>query len=90
MTQATTILSRHAITRCQQRGVPWKLLSALLDLWDREIPARGGCTSVCVSRVKLTHLQGLGYPRSILEGLAGLTAILSPQGLVITVTHATR
>lgn len=81
-------LSQHGRTRCQQRGVPATLLVALLDLADRGVPVGGGCEALSLSRRGARRLRQGGYPARVLERLDGATAILSPDGGVVTVLHA--
>lgn len=50
-------LSRHAERRCQQRGVPKRLLSLILDHADLEKPIGDGCTLVRVSREQAGSLK---------------------------------
>ena len=81
-------LSRHGRTRCQQRGIPAPLLAALLDLADCGIRVGSGCEALSLSRRGARRLRQGGYPATMLERLDGTTAILSPDGVVVTVLHA--
>ncbi len=81
-------LSQHGRVRCQQRGIPAPLLAALLDLADRDIRVGGGCEALSLSRRGARRLRRGGYPAAVLERLDGTTAILSPDGVVVTVLHA--
>jgi hypothetical protein len=82
-------ISRHATKRCQQRGVSRVVLSTLLDHWDRSVPVGGGLTAVTLSRKEAVRLRTLGHPSGTLDRLSSLAAILSPDGQVVTVLHAT-
>ena len=85
----THTLTRHAATRCQQRGVPWAVLSTLLDRWDRSVPVGDNRTAVSISRIEASRLRGLGLAPAALARLVSLTAVLSGDGQVVTVLHAT-
>ena len=91
MTQAvpTSVVSNHATTRCQQRGVLLQVLSSLLDHGDRSVPVGGGCTAISLSRNEAARLRRTGYYPAMLERLVGLTAVVSGDGQVVTVLHAT-
>lgn len=91
VTQAvtTSVMSNHATTRCQQRGVPLRVLSSLLDHGDRSIPVGGGHTAISLSRNEAARLRRVGYHPAMLERLVGLTAVVSNDGQVVTVLHAT-
>jgi hypothetical protein len=83
-------VSEHARLRCQQRGVPLHVLSALQDVADRSVPVGGGLTADSLSRRGLKWLREEGYPvPAILERLPGLTVVQSSQGETVTVLHAT-
>ncbi len=87
-TDTTCNLSQHGRMRCQQRGIPAPLLAALLDLADCGIRVGGGCEALSLSRRGARRLRQGGYPATLLERLDGATAILSPDGVVVTVLHA--
>lgn len=46
------MLSRHAIERCQQRGITKGMLEALLDEADVDMPAGNNCRLQMISRRK--------------------------------------
>ena len=85
----SSILSRHAVTRCQQRGIYGAMLSTLLKHWDHSVPVGGGRTAVSVSRKEAARLRRLGHAPAALDHIATLAVVLSGDGQVITVLHAT-
>lgn len=55
-------MSRHAVVRCQQRGIPQVLIEQLMGLYDVEHEIGGGCRVLRISH------QAIG---SQSEGLPG-------------------
>ncbi len=51
------MLSRHAQTRCQQRGVTRRLLSDVLDHADIDRPVGNNCRQLRVSRKRARELN---------------------------------
>ena len=84
-----SILSRHAVTRCQQRGVHGALLSMLFNHWDHSVPVGGGRTAVSLSRKEAARLRCLGHTSATLDRVVSLALVLSEDGQVVTVLHAT-
>jgi len=60
MRQSSDVLSRHAQLRLKQRGIPHRVLSALLDHADRVIHAGAGCETHGVSRKAIKALVADG------------------------------
>jgi hypothetical protein len=52
-----TILSKHAQTRCQQRGIPKHVVKLLIDHADIERPVGGGCSMLRVSRRQASAIK---------------------------------
>ena len=49
----TFALTQHAVVRTQQRGVPHRLIDALMSYADFEAPVGGGCTVLRMTRDRL-------------------------------------
>jgi hypothetical protein len=65
------ILSRRAEKRCRQRGVPWPVLSALLDVGDRTVPVGSDCVAVSPSRREKRLRQAVPWHRQCLNDSTG-------------------
>ena len=69
----TFALSNHATTRVQQRGLPHRLIDALMSHADFEAPVGGGCTLLRMTRDRLDDsdlADRLGAERERLRGLS--------------------
>ena len=83
-----TPMSRHAIERCQQRGVRPATVLALLEYGDRHIPVGSGSVAVSVSRKAAARLRQQGHPPADVDRLGGLAVVVASDGVVVTVLHA--
>ena len=80
--------SRHAATRAQQRGVPARLLRALLDHHDIDTPVGRNCRLLRCSRERLADRSLHAQYGSEAERLADLAVVWSDRtGLAVTVLH---
>jgi hypothetical protein len=81
-------LSRHAASRANQRGVPGRLIDALVANADLEHPVGGGCTVLRISRERL---EGRDLRRTLgpaCDRLRTLALVWSEQtSEVVTVLH---
>ena len=78
-------ITRHADRRCQQRGVPRRLLQALLDHHDLDRDVGSGCRILRVSRRRARSEAATLGPQ-IARRLEGLAIIWSDdQAQVVTV-----
>ena len=81
-------LTRHAVVRASQRGVPHGLIDALITHADMEVPVGGGCTALSLTRRRLGDRGLRASLGADLDRLAGLSAVLADDtGEVITVLH---
>lgn len=84
----TMSLSRHAIVRANQRGVPHALLQNLIDHADVETPVGGGCIALSISRSRLQEEDTRRSFGSAIDRVAGLAVICSgDDGAVVTILH---
>jgi hypothetical protein len=80
----TVVLSTHAAMRTQQRGVPHRLIDALMNYADFEAPVGGGCTVLRMTRDRLDDADladRLGAERERLRGLSRAEPLLEFRGL---------
>ena len=71
----TFALSSHAAMRTQQRGVPHRLIDALMSYADFEAPVGGGCTVLRMTRDRLDDpdlADRLGAERDMYPGEPGV------------------
>lgn len=83
-----SIFTKHAMTRCNQRGVPHRLIEAVLSMGDQEAPVGGNCVALRVSRLRLADprvRQSLGGDADRLDGLSLILA--EDTGQIVTVLH---
>ena len=82
-------LSRHAVRRCQQRGVKQGVLSALLDHHDVDRQVGGNCRVLRMSRKQARQEFRTMGPQVITQ-LENLAVIISETtGEIVTVFHDT-
>ena len=81
------MLTKHAASRMQQRGLARLQLDLLLDFGTRE-PAGDGAVKVFMDRAARKRLRAYAGPLSAkcLEHL-DVYAIVSPEGQVVTAAH---
>lgn len=82
-------LSSHARTRMQQRGIGSDTLDLLLS-FGREAYDHHGAVILYMDKAAQKRLASASRARSEVRRLAGLYAVLSRHGQVITVGHRTR
>lgn len=80
-------LSRHALTRSQQRGIRPEMIDYVLWEADIDLHARGGCRRYCISFRKMAALLKAGAPAAWLDRAMGVIVIWSESGKVVTVLH---
>lgn len=86
---ANILLSRHATSRCQQRGIKQEVLRVFLDYHDLDREVGGSCRVLRMSR-KRARSEGGRLGPQIANQLERLTVILSDTtGEVVTVFHDT-
>lgn len=79
-------LSRHAAIRCQQRGVPVRVVQTLLDKADRVVPVGSGAYSRFVSKRRRRNLTAYGVPAWVVDRLESVCVVTSGE-TVLTVFH---
>ena len=85
-----SLLTPHARTRMQQRGIRPEMLEALLD-YGREVHVPGGRGLVFFDKRARARLARAGLVRDAqAERLCKSYAVLSSDGIVITVGHRYR
>jgi hypothetical protein len=77
--------SNHAKRRSRQRGVRDADLVLLLFEADREVPVGDGCVAMSISRSRRRELLAEGHPPSTVDRAAGIAAVESADGEIVTV-----
>ncbi len=80
-------LSRHALTRANQRGITHQLIRDLLELADVEEPVGGGCTVLRLSRRQLRDRDLRARLGSRADRLQNIALVWSAEGEIVTVVH---
>jgi len=87
----TFALSNHAAVRVQQRGVPHRLIDALMSHADFEAPVGGGCTVLRMTQDRLNDPDLAGSLGADRERLRGLSIVWSQRtGEIVTVLRPRR
>lgn len=86
---AAASLSLHARARMQQRGIEAEALELLLS-YGREVYDHHGAVILYMDKAAQRRLAAASRAKSTSQRLAGLYAVLSRHGQVITVGHRTR
>ena len=82
-------LSSHARARMQQRGIAPSALETLLS-YGREAYDHHGAVILYMDKAAQKRLAAASLAKNEVRRLAGLYAVLSRHGQVITVGHRTR
>jgi hypothetical protein len=83
-------LTRHAERRAKERGLPWRIVSAICANSDRQTPVGGGCVSLMVSRSELQDLAG-SISADDRERMQGVAVVVDAETeTVVTVLHVNR
>lgn len=82
-------LTAHARARMQQRGIEAEALELLLS-YGREAYDHHGAVLLYMDKAAQRRLAAASQAKSMERRLAGLYAVLSLHGQVITVGHRTR
>jgi hypothetical protein len=78
-------LTRHASQRAAQRGLSQQLLEFMLTNADIEVPARGGCTALRLSRSAAIGLAAeLIVPIDFIYRALGTELIIGQETAVVT------
>ena len=57
-------MTRHAATRCKQRGIRTDVVNLIRDHFDRDHHAGAGAAAISISRQRLLELSAEGVPAS--------------------------
>jgi hypothetical protein len=77
-------LTRHAETRCKQRGIRKDIIGFVTANFDRDCEAREGAAAISISRKRLRELETQGVPVSLIERAARTVLIVAADGGIIT------
>ena len=84
------MLSRHALARMQQRGIPPDAIDTVLQ-YGREHHDRRGGVVVCLDKGSRRRMQrACGLSGGAIDALSGVYVVLTTGGLVVTVGHRRR
>ena len=87
---AATLLTRHARTRMQQRGIPAAAVDLLIS-YGRSAPAGDGCELLFFDKAARARLARDNPAAARTAGrLCRTYAVLGTDGAVVTVGHRTR
>ena len=75
-------ISRHALKRCQSRGISLGMIESIVLGADLEIPIGRGCTALSLTKAAARAHGALA------EKLSGIVAVMSDDGTLVTVLHA--
>jgi hypothetical protein len=77
-------MTRHAATRCKQRGIRTEVVNLIRAHFDRDYHAGAGAVAISISRRRLAELLAEGVPASVI-GQAGHTVlIVADEGAIVT------
>ena len=80
------VISKHAIKRCQQRGIPYSIIDMIVQM-GTPLRKPGGATEYCINKKDKSQIQiHLKYLISRLDKI-GNKAVLVIDNQVITVYH---
>lgn len=86
--ESTEYMSHHATQRSQQRGIPMRLIEAVLDHCDHDVLIGDDCRALRVSRSAARAVARAGENRQVAERLPGLVVVWSDRtGQIVTVLH---
>jgi hypothetical protein len=77
-------MTRHALTRCKQRGIRTGVVDLVLAQYDLEHHAGAGATAVSISRRRLAKLRADGVPASVIDQADHTILIIADDGAIVT------
>ncbi|UVF22790.1 DUF4258 domain-containing protein (plasmid) [Microvirga terrae] len=80
-------MTRHARTRCQQRGIQTEVLRLVLEEGDREYHAGEGTFALSLSHHTLAQLSFSDIPKATLDQAANTVVLMADNGSVVTVVN---
>ena len=84
------MMSRHALARMQQRGIPLDAIDTVLD-YGREHHDRHGGVVVCLDQQGRRRMQRAGrLSGGAIDALSCVYVVLATDGTVVTVGHRFR
>lgn len=85
--EKSLVLTRHAELRAKERGLPWRIISAICANSDQQTPVGSGCVSLMVSRSELQDLAG-SIPAGDRERMQGVAVVVdAATETIVTVLH---
>lgn len=79
------VITNHAKTRCNQRGVRMSAVRAALQFGDIEVPTRDGCKRLQLSNKALEAMLADGFKTSDADAAKKLALIVDEEDRVVTV-----
>jgi hypothetical protein len=76
--------THHARLRLDQRAIRPEVWSLFMEYADRRTPAGSGCERLRLSHAEAHQLIADGVPLRVVLAASTITAIMSPDGAVIT------
>ncbi len=76
--------TRHAVKRCQQRGIRSDATRTVWDFGDREVPVPGGCFRLSISSSELNFLVQRGIVSAKLADQCARLALITDGSTIIT------
>src|SRR5262245_20096791 len=73
-------LTRHAKSRCKQRGISTDVIKLVMANFDRDCEAREGAMAISISRRRLRELEVQGVPVVLIERAARTVLIVAADG----------
>jgi hypothetical protein len=81
-------LTKHAVVRAQQRGIPHEVIDLILNYADEDKDVGSGCYSVWLSRPRLADRALRSQLGSSLDRAAGIILVIAGDtGEVVTTLH---
>jgi hypothetical protein len=77
-------MSKHATTRCQQRGIRTEVINLILANYDSDYNAGAGATALSISRRRLAQLLAEGFRAPVIDQAGHTILIVADDGAIIT------
>jgi hypothetical protein len=77
-------MTKHAVTRCNQRGIRTEVVGLVLAHFDRDCHAGAGAAAISISRTRLLELQRDGVPAAVIGRSGHAVLIIGDDGAIIT------
>lgn len=83
-------VSRHAVDRCNSRGIRWAMIAQVFDHHDRDVAVGGACRALSLSASALLGLQRSGTPVHEVESLRRLVIVWSDRSAQVVTAFRAR